>query len=153
MSSERAPSSAASTPAAAAPANTTSASAVEFCKGVNGLEKLVLRESRGSSAEVFISCCFFVRSLFFFFLSICVCAQFDWDLIRACFHLCDLVILLDYHLVKVRIFLGFLGFEIEDRICVVEVLDLVVFSLELIVCSLGLSSFNILLLMENKILF
>jgi len=25
---------------------------VEFCKGVNGLDKVILRESRGSSAEV-----------------------------------------------------------------------------------------------------
>lgn len=47
MSSEKAPSvpSASSAPSAAPPG-------VEFCKGVNGLDKLVLREPRGSSAEV-----------------------------------------------------------------------------------------------------
>jgi hypothetical protein len=35
-----------------APAAPSAPSAVELCKGVNGLEKLVLREPRGSSAEV-----------------------------------------------------------------------------------------------------
>ncbi|XP_059460690.1 putative glucose-6-phosphate 1-epimerase isoform X2 [Corylus avellana] len=37
-----------------APAAPSAPSAVELCKGVNGLDKLVLREPRGSSAEVYL---------------------------------------------------------------------------------------------------
>ncbi|KAH7544686.1 hypothetical protein FEM48_Zijuj01G0012100 [Ziziphus jujuba var. spinosa] len=49
MSGEKLP------PQGVAAANTSgSASAVEFCKGVNGLEKVVLREPRGTSAEVYL---------------------------------------------------------------------------------------------------
>jgi hypothetical protein len=52
-----------------APSAPSASSAAELCKGVNGLDKLVLREPRGSSAEVPIhSLCilFYLFSYLFF---------------------------------------------------------------------------------------
>lgn len=67
---------------------------VEFCKGVNGLDKVVLREVRGSSVEVrFVSSYPALDRLFFSFFRVFLRIldgtrylfshrNFDWFLIR-----------------------------------------------------------------------
>ncbi|KAK7849076.1 putative glucose-6-phosphate 1-epimerase [Quercus suber] len=51
MSNEKVLSSASASASASAPLASTHA---ELCKGINGLDKVVLRDPRGSSAEVYL---------------------------------------------------------------------------------------------------